>query len=83
MAEPKHGCKPLKIEETPGKKAYCTCGWSGKLPYCDGSHNRMETGCKPALVEITEPGRRSICQCHKSQTMPFCDGAHKSLPPEA
>lgn len=83
MADPIHGERPIKVEEEPGKKAYCTCGHSKKLPYCDGSHVRLNTGCRPALLELTEPGIKHICQCHRSATMPFCDGTHKTPPPEA
>jgi CDGSH-type Zn-finger protein len=79
MAEPRHGTEPICVEETPGKKSYCTCGWSQKLPYCDGSHNRMQTGCKPIRVEITEPGTKWICQCHQSRDLPWCDGTHNRL----
>ena len=43
MAEPKHGTSPMVIDETPGKKAYCQCGLSENLPYCDGSHSREES----------------------------------------
>lgn len=80
MADPKHGCAPLRVEETPGKKAYCTCGWSEKLPYCDGAHNRMETGCAPIVLEVEQADTKWICQCHKSAKMPFCDGTHKNIP---
>jgi len=79
MTEPIHGTRPIPVDETPGKRAYCTCGHSGKLPYCDGAHNRLDTGCKPILLEITEPGKKWLCQCHKSKNMPWCDGAHKQL----
>lgn len=78
MAAPKHGTAPIPVEETPGKKAYCTCGWSAKLPYCDGSHSRQDTGCSPSLQEIDTPGKKWICQCHLSKKMPWCDGTHKS-----
>lgn len=79
MAEPIHGTRPIGIDETPGKKAYCACGHSQNLPYCDGSHNRMETGCKPFLCEVTEAGKKWICQCHRTSTPPWCDGTHKTL----
>jgi len=81
MADPRHGARPIVVEETPGKKAYCTCGWSEKLPYCDGSHNRMSTGCVPHVCEISEAGRKAVCQCHRTANSPWCDGTHKSLPP--
>ncbi len=80
MTEPKHGRAPLVIEETPGMKAYCQCGHSGILPYCDGSHGRLGTGLRPIVCEVDAPGRKAVCQCHKSGTLPWCDGTHKRLP---
>jgi len=81
MAAPKHGTQPIRVEETPGKKAYCTCGWSERLPYCDGAHNRLNTGCKPVKLVLgeQEAGTRWICQCHRTATPPWCDGTHKQL----
>ncbi len=79
MADARHGTSPIVVEETPGKKAYCTCGHSEKLPYCDGAHSREQTGLAPVVVEIDEPCRKAVCQCHKSDIMPWCDGAHKNL----
>ncbi len=78
MTEPKHGTRSMKIEETPGTKWYCQCGWSETLPYCDGAHSRLGVNARPIRVEITEAGRKSICQCHRSATPPWCDGTHKN-----
>lgn len=84
MTAPRHGPAPIEVDETPGLKSYCTCGWSAKLPYCDGSHKRLETGCRSVKVEVTEAGKKWICQCHQSKTLPWCDGIHRTLsqPPE-
>ncbi|MCK6455110.1 MAG: CDGSH iron-sulfur domain-containing protein [Phycisphaerae bacterium] len=79
MADAKHGTRPIVIDETPGKKAYCQCGWSEKLPYCDGSHNRMQTGLRPIVCEISEPAKKAVCQCHQSGNLPWCDGTHSRL----
>lgn len=81
MTAPKHGERPLPVEETPGRKAYCQCGWSDKLPYCDGAHSRLGTGCTPHVCDVEQAGKKWICQCHQSKTMPWCDGTHKALPP--
>ncbi|MCO6437097.1 MAG: CDGSH iron-sulfur domain-containing protein [Phycisphaerae bacterium] len=79
MAEPKHGTRPMVVEETPGKKAYCQCGLSARLPYCDGTHSREQTGLSPVVCEVTETGRKSVCQCHRSASLPWCDGTHKTI----
>lgn len=77
MAEPKHGTRPMVVEETPGTKAYCQCGLSATLPYCDGSHIREGTGVAPKVVNVPAAGRKSVCQCHRSGDLPWCDGTHK------
>ncbi len=78
--DPKHGARPIVIDETPGKKAYCECGHSAKLPYCDGSHSRMGTGVTPIVVEVPDTGKKAVCQCHQSGSLPWCDGTHSKLP---
>lgn len=79
MAEPKHGDKPIVIDETIGKKAYCMCGLSGTLPHCDGSHSREGAGVGPMVVDVTEAGKKAVCQCHQSGDLPWCDGTHSRL----
>jgi CDGSH iron-sulfur domain-containing protein 3 len=78
MATPKHGTAPLAIDETPGPKAYCTCGWSERLPYCDGAHKRNDTGCVPFKCAVAEAGKKWVCQCQRSGNLPWCDGTHKT-----
>lgn len=79
MAEPKRGNAPIVIDETPGKKAYCMCGHSANLPYCDGAHSREATGVTPIVCEVEDAGKKAICQCHKSGNLPWCDGTHSKL----
>ncbi len=67
---------PVKVDETPGKKYYCTCGESANKPYCDGSHERLNTGKSPIEFEVTDAKRMVICDCGKSKTLPMCDGTH-------
>lgn len=79
MTEPRHGKTPIVVNETAGKKAYCQCGLSQKLPYCDGAHSREGTGLQPIVVEIAEDGKKAVCQCYKSEALPWCDGTHGRL----
>jgi len=79
MADVKHGTAPIVVDETPGKKAYCQCGLSGKLPYCDGAHAREGTGVAPIVIDVEETGKKAVCQCHKSGSLPWCDGTHSKL----
>ncbi len=76
MGEPKCENQPMVMEETPGKKAYCQCGHSEKLPYCDGAHSQACPGISPMVVEVTEAGKKAVCMCHRSEKLPWCDGSH-------
>ena len=79
MADIKHGNAPIVVDETAGRKAYCQCGLSADLPYCDGAHSRENTGVVPLVCEVDEPGKKAVCQCHKSGNLPWCDGTHSRL----
>jgi len=70
---------PLFVDETPGRKTYCTCGESENKPYCDGAHSRMNTGKAPKMQEIAESKRVVICDCGRSEKSPFCDGSHSKI----
>lgn len=76
MAEVKHGTQPIVVDETAGKKAYCQCGHSANLPYCDGAHSRENTGVGSLACEVEADGKKAVCQCHRSANLPWCDGSH-------
>lgn len=68
---------PVIEEHETGKKiAYCTCGWSSKGVFCDGSHSKKETGMAPQIIELTETKKYAFCACRKTGNSPFCDGSH-------
>jgi len=68
---------PYIIKEQAGTKAYCACGKSDNIPYCDGSHSG--TGITPHIVKLEEDKTVAICGCGHSENMPYCDGTHSSL----
>lgn len=71
---------PILEEVEAGKKvAWCSCGYSAKQPYCDGSHGRSPTNLKPMVVEIKETKKYAFCACKHTANPPFCDGSHKNL----
>ncbi|MDA0771559.1 MAG: CDGSH iron-sulfur domain-containing protein [Cyanobacteria bacterium] len=62
--------------EAGSKVAYCTCGWSSKGVFCDGSHSSKATGMAPQIVDIPTSKNYAMCACRKSGKGAFCDGAH-------
>ena len=76
MTEPQHWNKPIVVDETAGKKAYCQCRHSANLPYCDGAHGREGAGVGPIVVDLMKDGKIAVCQCRRSGDLPWCDGAH-------
>lgn len=68
--------EPCQVNEMPGTKHYCACGESANKPYCDGSHEKLNTGKSPVQIDIAQAKRVAICDCGKTGTSPFCDGSH-------
>ncbi len=80
MTEPRMAKKgPYIVDEQPGKKHWCACGFSEKQPYCDGAHATLKTGMTPIAVDITEPKKVAWCGCKRSAKKPYCDGTHAKL----
>lgn len=66
--------QPCVLQLAPGDYAWCACGDSGRVPFCEG-----RSGCTPQ--RFTVKTRRNVetqwlCGCRRTQTPPWCDGTH-------
>ena len=67
---------PFKISLEKGKQYFwCTCGYSDRSPFCDGSHKGK--GYSPLVFEVNDSKDYYLCGCGDTENKPFCDGSHK------
>ncbi|VAX08344.1 hypothetical protein MNBD_GAMMA26-542 [hydrothermal vent metagenome] len=69
---------PYDVELESGEHWWCSCGFSKKQPFCDGSHEEEDTDLKPLKVELSKRQNVALCGCRQSKKKPFCDGTHES-----
>ena len=55
---------------------WCACGYSEDQPYCDGSHERENTGIEPIEFIASETKKYAFCTCKLSKKAPLCDGIY-------
>ncbi|KAI6192795.1 hypothetical protein M3Y99_01920000 [Aphelenchoides fujianensis] len=61
---------------------WCTCGYSGSQPLCDGAHNTYVVPHKDLKPVRFIPDRDMdvwLCNCKQTKNRPFCDGSHRYL----
>jgi CDGSH-type Zn-finger protein len=71
--------KPFKIAVEEGKiYSWCSCGYSTKQPFCDGSHREFAPEYKSLKWIANADKEVYFCGCKKAAdgNKPFCDGSH-------
>ncbi len=76
---------PFKIEAKKDESySWCTCGYSKKEPFCDGSHKEFKNPDGSSIMKSMKFSVESdktvfLCGCKNSKNPPFCDGSHAKI----
>ena len=71
---------PFKVTLEANKKySWCSCGFSNKIPFCDGSHREKSPDKRSLKVFPGKTEIKYLCGCQKTKSPPYCDGSHKDL----
>lgn len=68
---------PAMLELEPGTHAWCQCGKTKTVPWCDGSHEG--TDIEPLTFEVDEKATAAVCNCGLTNDPPYCDGSHAEI----
>lgn len=72
--------QPYKFHAEPERiYSWCSCGFSGIDPLCDGSHREQTDGKRSVKFNVDEAKDVWLCGCKQTKTPPYCDGSHKQL----
>ncbi|RCN38903.1 zinc finger CDGSH type [Ancylostoma caninum] len=78
-----HSRLPVKVHMKKDKVyAWCSCGYSGNQPLCDGTHNSIrvpDLKLKPVRFIPDKDITVWLCNCKQTKNRPFCDGSHKQI----
>lgn len=68
---------PIAVElEKDRTYAWCSCGLSDFMPFCDGTHKAADTDKRSLKFVAQETKTAYLCACGKTQNAPYCDGSH-------
>ena len=71
--------QPIKIKVEKNKiYSWCSCEFSKKQPFCDGSHRDNDTNLRSVKYKADANKEVYFCNCKLTKTPPFCDGSHKN-----
>jgi CDGSH iron-sulfur domain-containing protein 3 len=71
---------PIIVDLKAGQTyAWCSCGFSAKQPFCDGSHRNADTELKSVKYTADEDKKVAFCGCKQTKNAPICDGSHQAL----